>query len=111
MQAENHQERSDVDERARVGPAYVKFWHQGIRQLFDACCLLYDKTPDELCDVLNPLMVEKGISPDDRETIRLVLLRHSDLSLEAGKRMAKRYEGQAPLIDCLSELLEAHQEG
>lgn len=113
MQVSQHRKIDErlIDERSRVGPAYLKLWHQGIRRLFDACCLMYDKTPDELCDVMSPLMIKKGISPDDMATIRSVLLRHTDLDLEAGKRMARRYEGQTPLIDCLAELIDQGNAG
>ena len=106
MQVENSHERFDVDERARVGPAYLKFWHQGIRRLFDACCLMYQATPEEMWAKLRPPLIKNGISVDDMETIKLVLLRQEDLELEQGVRMAKRYEGQTPLIDALQELLD-----
>ena len=106
MQAENNHERYDVDERARVGPAYLKLWHQGIRRLFGACCLMYEMTPKEMYKEIRPLLLNNGISIDDIETIRAVLLRQKDLELEQGIRMAKRYEGQTPLIDALQQLLE-----
>ena len=106
MQVENNHERFDVDERARVGPAYLKFWHQGVRRLFDACCLMYGMTPEEMCKELRPLLLNNGISIDDIETISVVLLRQQDLKLEQGQRMAKRYEGQTPLINALEELLK-----
>ena len=106
MQATNNHGRFDVDERARVGPAYLKFWHQGVRRLFDACCLMYEMTPEEMCIKIRPLLIQKGISVDDIELIGQVLLRQADLELEQGIRMAKRYEGQTPLIDALQELLE-----
>lgn len=111
MQVENSHERFDVDERARVGPAYLKFWHQGIRRLFDACCLIYQATPEEMYIKLRPLLLNAGLSIDDIETIAAVLLRQQDLELEQGKRLAKRYEGQTPLIDALQQLLEADRDG
>ena len=111
MQATNDHESIDVDERARVGPAYLKFWHQGIRRLFDACCLMYEMTPEEMCAEIRPLLLNAGLSIDDIETIAAVLLRQQDLELEQGKRMAKRYEGQTPLIDALQELLERPKDG
>ena len=111
MQATNNHERFDVDERAHVGPAYLKFWHQGVRRLFDACCLVYKATPEEMCDQLRPLLIRKGHSFDDMEMIRAVLLRKEDLELEQGMRMAKRYGGQTPLIDALQELLERPKDG
>ena len=111
VQVENNHERFDVDERARVGPAYLKFWHQGVRRLFDACCLMYETTPEEMCEQIRPLLIQKGISVDDMELISQVLLRQADLELEAGIRMAKRYEGQTPLIDALQQLLEADRDG
>ena len=111
MQAENSHERFEVDERARVGPAYLKFWHQGIRRLFDACCLLYRMTPEEMCKEIRPLLLNNKLSIDDIETIEAVLLRQQDLELEQGLRMAKRYEGQTPLIDALQELLERPKDG
>ena len=110
MQVTNDHERIDVDERARVGPAYLKLWHQGIRRLFDACCLTYKMTPEEMCKEIRPLL-NNGINIDDIETIGAVLLRQQDLELEQGQRMAKRYEGQTPLIDALQQLLEANQDG
>ena len=106
MQVENNHESLDVNERARVGPAYLKLWHQGIRRLFDACCLMYEMTPEEMCIELRPLLLNAGISIDDIETIAAVLLKQRDLELEQGMRMAKRYEGQTPLIDALQQLLE-----
>ena len=111
MQATNNHERLDVDERARVGPAYLKLWHQGIRSLFDACCLMYEMTPNEMSREMRPLLLSNGISIDDIETIEAVLLRQADLELEQGIRMAKRYEGQTPLIDALQELLERPKDG
>ena len=111
MQATNNHGRSDVDERARVGPAYLKFWHQGVRRLFDACCLMYEMTPEEMCKKIRPLLLSNGISIDDIETVAAVLLRQQNLELEQGKRMAKRYEGQTPLIDALQELLERPKDG
>ena len=106
MQVENNHERFDVDERARVGPAYLKFWHQGIRRLFDACCLMYKMTPIEMCEEIRPLLIKKEMSIDDIETVMVVLLRQQDLELEQGMRLAKRYEGQTPLIDALQELMD-----
>ena len=111
MQATNDHERFDVDGRARVGPAYLKFWHQGVRRLFDACCLLYEMTPEEMQNKLRPLLLNAGLSIDDIETIEAVLLRQLDLELEQGIRLAKRYEGQTPLIDALQELLERPKDG
>ena len=102
----SNDERSGVDERARVGPAYLKFWHQGVRRLFDACCLMFEATPEEMYEQMRPLLIQRGISVDDMELIRQVLLRQADLELEAGIRMAKRYEGQTPLIDAMQELLQ-----
>ena len=64
-----------------------------------------------MCKEIRPLLPNNGISIDDIETIRAVLLREQDLELEQGKRMAKRYEGQTPLIDALQQLLEADQDG
>ena len=106
MQVENNHERFEVDGRARVGPAYLKFWHQGVRRLFDACCLMYQATPEEMWAELRPSLIKSGISVDDMEMIELVLLRQEELELEAAVRMAKRYEGQTPLIDALQELLD-----
>ena len=111
MQVENNHERFEVDGRARVGPAYLKFWHQGVRRLFDACCLMYQMTPEEMCLKIRPLLLNNGISIDDIETIAAVLLRQQDLELEQGQRMAKRYEGQTPLIDALQQLLKEAQDG
>lgn len=106
MQVENSHERFDVDEPARVGPACLKLWHQGIRRLFGACCLIYQATPEEMWAKLRPPLIKNRISIDDMETIKSVLLRQQDLELEQGVRMAKRYEGQTPLIDALQELLD-----
>ena len=105
MQATNDHERIDTNELAQVGPAYVKFWHQGVRRLFDVCCLMYELTPDEMLAELIPLLIKKGISIDDIETMEAVLLRQRELELGQGVRMAKRYEGQTPLIDAMQELL------
>ncbi len=85
-----------VDERSRVGPAYVKLWHQGIRRLFDACCLMYDKTPEELCDDLVPCLVKRGLSPDDIGAMRLVLLRQEDLSLRLASAWQRDMRGKPP---------------
>ena len=67
--------------------------------------------PEEMCAEIRPLLIKRGISIDDIETIRVVLLRQQDLELEQGQRMAKRYEGQTPLINALEELLERPKDG
>ena len=71
---------------------------------------MYQATPEEMYVKLRPLLLNAGLSIDDIETIAAVLLRQAELELEAGIRMAKRYEGQTPLIDALQRLLEADQD-
>ena len=105
MQVENSQQRSDVYEPARVGTTYLKLWHQGVRRLFDACYLIHQLAPEEMCIKLKPSLLNNGISIGDIETVVAVLLKQEELELEQGQRMAKRYEGQTPLLDALQELL------
>jgi hypothetical protein len=72
---------------------------------------MYGMTPEEMCEEIRPLLLNNGISIDDVETIGAVLLRQQDLELEQGQRMAKRYEGQTPLIDAMQELLDRPEDG
>ena len=72
---------------------------------------MYKMTPEEMCKEIRPLLLNNGISIDDIETIEAVLLKQQDLELEQGMRLAKRYEGQTPLIDALKELLERPKDG
>jgi len=66
---------------------------------------MYEVTPEELCVLLRIRLIGKGISPDDIQTLREVLLGESDLQEEEALRLASRYSGQTPMIDALSELM------
>ncbi len=110
MQAENHESR-DAVKRSHVGPAYLKLWHEGVRRLFDACCAAYQLEPQDMCPLIRARLIPKGISDDDCDLIRQVLLRERDLELSEAKRMAKRFEGQTPLLDAMQGLLMERQDG
>ena len=97
--------------RSRVGPAYLKIWQEGVRRLFDACCVAYQIEPEEMCPLIGKRVREKGFSDDDCDLIREVLLRERDMQLDEAKRMAKRYEGQTPLLDAMQGLLMERQDG
>ena len=91
--------------REVIGPAYIKLWHAGIRRLFNSCASMYEVTPEELCVLLRTKLEGKGMSPDDKQTLREVLLGEYDLQDEEALRLASRYSGQTPVIDALSELI------
>ena len=107
LQADNP--RKQRISREVIGPAYIKLWHTGIRRLFNSCCSLYEVTPEELCVLLRTKLEGKGISPDDMQTLRELLLGENDLKEEEALRLANRYSGQTPVIDALSELIQEHQ--
>ena len=102
MQTDNPRKQQN---REVIGPAYIKLWHIGIRRLFNSCCSLYEVTPEELCVLLRTKLEGKGISPDDMQTLREVLLDENDLQDEEALRLANRYRGKTPVIDSLSELI------
>jgi hypothetical protein len=105
----NHESKSA--ERSRVGPAYLKFWHEGVRRLFDACCDAYQLEPEEMCPLIRSRLSVKGFSADDCDQIRGVLLRERDLELDEARRLANRFEGQTPLLDAMQGLLMERQDG
>ena len=72
---------------------------------------MYEVTPEELCVLLRTKLIGKGISLDDMQTIREVLLGENDLKEEEAVRLANRYSGQTPVIDALSELMAEKQTG
>lgn len=94
---------------AVIGPAYLKLWHQGIRRLFNSCCLTLDVTPEELC-VLIRNRVGAINSPDDLMSMREVLLGERDLELDEAQRIFDRYDGRTLVIDVLEELMREHTE-
>ena len=102
MQTDNPRKQQG---REVIGPAYIKLWHTGIRRLFNSCASMYEVTPEELCVLLRTKLKGKGISPDDMQTIREVLLGENDLQEKEAVRLANRYKGQSPVIDALSELM------
>ncbi len=72
---------------------------------------MYQLEPKEMCPVIGNRIRKKGFSDDDCDLIRQVLLRERDLELSEAKRMAKRFEGQTPLLDAMQALLLEHRDG
>ena len=64
-----------------------------------------------MCPLIGQLIREKGFSEDDCDLMREVLLRQRDLQLDEAKRLAKRFEGQTPVLDVMQRLLMERQDG
>ncbi len=64
-----------------------------------------------MCPLIRVRLIPKGISDDDCDLIRQVLLRERDLELDEAKRMSKRFEGQTPLLDAMQGLLMEREDG
>ena len=83
----------------------------GLRRLFARCCEVYEITPEEMCELIRYKTLKTGLSIDDMQIIREVLLEERDLGLEEATRIGRRFEGKTPILDALQELLAEAQDG